>query len=89
MKLLTKLSFIAAAIAAVWSSAAFADDPQLPNRLAALQGSSRTSNSPTVAVYATRNAINNGAAQDERSQVRFELQSNPHGQVAGSYESGR
>jgi riboflavin biosynthesis pyrimidine reductase len=81
MKLLTKLSFIAAAVAAVGSGAAFADDPQLQNRLAAqnAQDSSRTSNSPTVALYSTRNAINNGAAQDERSQVRFELQSNPHG----------
>jgi hypothetical protein len=89
MKLLTNLSFIAAAVVALGSSAALADDSQLQNRLAAqyAQEASRTSNSPTVALYSTRN--DNGATQDEHSQVRFEVRSNGHGQVYGYYVSVR
>jgi hypothetical protein len=89
MKLLTKISFLAAAVASMGSSAAFADDQQLQNRLAAqcAQDSVRSSNSPTVALYSTRNEIQSGAAQDSRSEIRFQIRSNSHGQVTGSYES--
>jgi hypothetical protein len=52
MKLLTKLS-AAAIFAVLGTSAAFADDAQLQNRLAvARQGTPRSLNTPTIAVYA-------------------------------------
>jgi hypothetical protein len=89
MKTLTKLSFIAATVAALGSSAAFADDSQLRNRLTSqeAQDSPRASNSPTVALYSTRNGVSGSASQDERPEVRFQLQSNSHGQAVGSYAS--
>jgi hypothetical protein len=55
MKLITNLSIIAALVAAFGTSAAFADDPQLQNRLAVqraqAQGNERAT---TVAVYAVK-----------------------------------
>ena len=87
MKLLTKLSLIAATVAAIGTSAAFADDQQLQNRLAlqraqAPQGSDRTT---TVAVYANQRGVGRSAVQNDRSEARFELRSNAHGQTFGAY----
>ena len=87
MKLLTKLSLIAATVAALGTSAAFADDQQLQNRLAlqraqASQGSQRTT---TVAVYANQRGVGRGTMQNDRSETRFELRSNAHGQTFGAY----
>ena len=88
MKLLMKLTLIAAIFAVVGSSAAFADDQQLQNRLAlqraeSSQGSLRTT---TVAVYNNQRGV--GAScpmQEQRSESRFELRSNAHGQTFGAY----
>ena len=88
MKLLTKLSVIAAIFAVLGTGAAFADDQQLQNRLALQraensQGSLRTT---TVAVYGNQRGV--GAScpmQEQRSETRFELRSNAHGQSFGAY----
>ena len=88
MKLLMKLTLIAATFAVIGSSAAFADDQQLQNRLAlqraeSSQGSLRTT---TVAVYNNQRGV--GAScpmQEQRSESRFELRSNAHGQTFGAY----
>ena len=87
MKLLTKLTLITATVAALGAGAAFADDQQLQNRLAFQraqdsQGSLRTT---TVAVYANQRGVGRSAVQDDRSEARFELRSNAHGQTYGAY----
>ena len=87
MKTITKLSFIIAAAALFGGSAAFADDQQLQNRLALQraqnpQGSPRTT---TIAVYANQRGVGRCAVQDVRSESRFELRSNAHGQTFGAY----
>jgi hypothetical protein len=87
MKLITNLSIFAAAVVALGSTAAFADDSQLQNRLAAQNG--QNSNSSSVALYSGRNGVSAAASQEERPNVRFELRSNNHGQLAGWYESVR
>ena len=88
MKLLTKFTLIAATFAAFGTSAAFADDQQLQNRLAIQraqdsQGSLRTT---TVAVYGNRRGVGASCAmQEQRPESRFELRSNAHGQTFGVY----
>ena len=88
MKLLTKLTLVAATFAVLGSSAAFADDQQLQNRLALqrahnTQGSLRTT---TVAVYGNHRGIGRSSTvRDHRSESRFELRSNAHGQTFGAY----
>jgi hypothetical protein len=91
MKLLTKLSLIAATLTAIGTSAAFADDQQLQNRLSVerAQNSAR-GQQITVAVYAGRHGVSQrNAMQGERSETRFELRSNAHGQVTGAYVSAK
>jgi len=81
MKTITKLSLIAAALAAIGTSAAFADDQQLQNRLALQQLGQK---SATIAVYASRRGVSQRRAmQDERSEPRFELRTNAQGQQFG------
>ncbi len=87
MKHITKLALITAVFAAVGTSAAFADDQQLQNRLALqraqAQGSQRTT---TIAVYAAKGlTLGSTKQRSERSESRFELRSNAHGQSFGSY----
>ena len=86
MKLLTKLSLIAATIAALGTSAAFADDQQLQNRLAMQRAQdAKNSQRTTVAVYANQRGVGRCTVQNERAEVRFELRSNAHGQTFGAY----
>ena len=88
MKLLTKLSLIAATLATIGTSAAFADNQQLQNQLAL----DRAQNAPriqqtTIAVYANQRGV--GRSDVSRTQQgpesRFELRSNAHGQTVGAY----
>ena len=74
MKTVTKLSLIAATVAAFASSAAFADDSQLRNQIALQrQDARRNQPSTTIAVYAGRHGVSQRSAmQDQRSEVRFE-----------------
>ena len=71
MKTITKLSLIVTAFAVLGSSAAFAGDPQLENRLALQrQAAERDQKSTTVAVYANRHGISQTAAtSSSRSEV--------------------
>ncbi len=88
MKLLTKFTHIAANFAVLGSSAAFADNQQLRNQLDLQraqnsQGSQRTT---SVAVYGNHRGIGHSSTMREhRSETRFELRSNAHGQTFGAY----
>ena len=85
MKTNMKFAFLAAAIAAIGTSAALADDPQLQNRLA-LQRAQASQKSTTIAVYADRHGVvSRSAMQDKRSELRFERRMNAKGQEFGIY----
>ena len=86
MKTITKLAFLTAAVAALGTSAAFADDQQLQNQLALQRAQAPGSqNSTTIAVYADRHRVSRCAMQDQRSEVRFELRMNAQGQQFGVF----
>ncbi len=84
MKTITKLAFFTAAVAALGTSAAFADDQQLQNQLA-LQRAQASPQSTTIAVYANRHGVSRCAMQDQRTEVRFELRMNAQGQQFGVF----
>ena len=86
MKLLTKLALSTAALVAIGTSAAFADDPQLQNRLALQQAQNSSGDQhPTVAVYANERGVGGRDVNtnDQGSEARFELRTNAHGQTFG------
>ena len=87
MKLITKLSLISAALAALGTSAAFADDQQLQNRLVLQQSqeSQHGQRNTTVGVYANDRGVGRSAARDERSEPRAEVRFNSHGQSYTAY----
>jgi len=96
MKLLTKLSLIAATLSAIGTSAAFADNQELQTLLAVqrtqMQAVQRdqtqtSQKSTTIAVYADRHGVSNQqrAMQNERRDSRFELRSSGQGQVHGAW----
>lgn len=87
MKTITKLSLIAATLAAIGTSAAFADDSQLQNRLVLQrQAAERDQKSTTIAVYAHRHGVTQRSTMlDDRSELRFELRTNAKGQGFGIY----
>ena len=106
MKLITKLSFIAATIAALGTNAAFADDQQLQNRLAVQRAEAKpemrlqyhfnsklapyyvpVKNTTTVAAYAGGRGVGRTecAANEPRSEVRYELRWNANGQRFGLF----
>ena len=85
MKTNVKLAFLAAAVAAIGTSAAFADDQQLQNRLA-LQRAQASQKPTTIAVYAGRHGVvSRSAMQNQLSDVRFERRMNAKGQEFGIY----
>jgi hypothetical protein len=85
MEHITKLSFLAAIVAVFGANAAFADDPQLQNRLA-LQRSQASQQATTVAVYAVKGlTLGRTDSINQRSESRFELRTNAHGQQFGIY----
>lgn len=85
MKNITKLSLIAATLAVVGTRAVFADDSQLQNRLAMERQAAERNQSTSVAVFAHERGIGQNAMQSNRTEMRFELRSNPHGGVYGAY----
>lgn len=86
MKTITKLSFVAATVAAIATNAALADDQQLQKQLALVRAqSAQSSRMTTVAVYANDRGVGSRASQEARSESRFELRSNAHGQTYGFY----
>jgi hypothetical protein len=92
MKTFAKLSLVAAVAAALGSSAALADDPQLQNRLAVQRAqAANEQRATTVAVYAADRGVGRSASRaDERNAgTRLELRSNAHGQTYGIFAPER
>lgn len=87
MKSITKLSFLTAVSVVLATSAAFADDQPLKNRLALerAQSASASRTANTVAVYANDRRAETRATQAVRTETRFELRSNAHGETFGAY----
>jgi hypothetical protein len=86
MKNISKLPLIAATLAVIGSSAALASDSQLETRLALQrQTAERTQATTTIAVYADRRGVSRTATEADRSEPRFELRTNAHGQTYGMY----
>ena len=84
MKTITKLSIIAATLAALGTSAAFADDQQLQNRIALQRMQSQRTT--TVAAYANHRGVGRSAnMKEQRGAVRFEMRTNAKGQQFGLY----
>ena len=84
MKTITKLSLIAAALAALGTSAAFADDQQLQNRIALQRMQSQRTT--TVAAYANHHGVGRSADMPkERGAVRYETRTNAKGQQFGLF----
>ena len=90
MKTIAKLSFTAALFVA--TSVAFADDPQLQNRLAVQRAQADRENQPatTVAVYANGRGVGRTVArQAPRLEARYEVTTDAHGQARGAYVPAR
>ena len=86
MKLITKQSLLTAALAVIATSAAFADDQQLQNRLALDRArNTPASRTATVAVYANDRSVGRSETRAARTESRFELRSNAHGQTFGAF----
>ena len=91
MKSITKLSFITATAAVIVSSAAFADDPQLQNRLAMQRAQMTQENEAktTIGVYAQGRGVGRSTTREMRSEARPELRSDAHGHTYRIYVPGR
>jgi len=87
MKTITTFALIAATVAAIGTSAAFADDQQLQNRLALQRAQlERNQRTTTIAVYAGRHGVGQrDTMRHERAETRFELRTNAHGQQFGVF----
>ena len=90
MKNISHLPLVAATLAVIGSSAALAGDSQLEHRLALQrQTAERTQTTTTIAVYADRHRVSRSATEADRSEARFEVRTNAHGQTFGAYVSAR
>jgi hypothetical protein len=86
MKNITTFAIIAAAIAALGTGAARADDQQLQNRLALQRAQVERNQRTTIAVYAGRHGVGQRqTALPQRAETRFELRTNAHGQQFGVF----
>ena len=82
MKTITKLTIIAATVAAFASSAAIADNIRLWNQNAREAREAMRNQQTTVAVYPDRRGVNE---RGSREGIRFEPRWNTHGQFVGLY----
>ncbi len=89
MKSITKLSFAAVAASVITLGTAFADDPQLQNRLALerVRDPQNVKAMATIAVSASGHGIGGRVSQYTSKKSRFELRSNAHGQIFGVFVS--
>ena len=89
MKIMIKLTSLAAIIAAFAGAAAYADDPQLQERLALQRAQdARTGQGPTIAFYSHGRGM--GQTKDEaRPKLHFEMRYNAEGQAFGVYTTGK
>lgn len=87
MKNPIKLTLLAAVAATLGTTGAFADDQQTQNRLAMQRAQAEHSHQrTTIAVYGTHGVgRSNRAMNEHRSETRFELRSNAHGQQFGVF----
>ena len=85
MKRMMKLALFVAIVAAFVAAAAYADDPQLQERLALQRAQDHGAGlAKTVALYGNRKGI--GHAKNEvRPRLRFETRYNTEGQAFGVY----
>jgi hypothetical protein len=85
MKLSTKIAVIATGIAGLGSSAAFADDSQLQNRLAR-EHAERVKQSPTIAIFVRGEGVGQrSVTRVERSNARSDMRTDAHSQHLGPY----
>jgi hypothetical protein len=85
MKHIMRLTSLVAIIAAFAGVAAYADDPQLQERLALQRAQdARAGLRPTIALFGNHKGIGH-AKNEARPKLRFEIRSNPNGQDFGLY----
>ena len=84
MKIITKLAFIAAAIAAIGNSAALADNSTLRQQIDLQRQQAERNKTTTIAVYASRHGLSQGA-MNQRTETRLEWRTNANGQRFGLY----
>ncbi len=87
MKNITTFAVLAAAVAAIGTGAALADDQQLQNRLAVQRAQlERNQTTTTIAVYAGRHGVGQrDTVRHERAETRFEQRTNAQGQQFGVF----
>ncbi|MGC3988272.1 MAG: hypothetical protein QM796_01045 [Chthoniobacteraceae bacterium] len=82
MKITTKLALIVATLATFGTTAAFADSPELQNRLALNRQLAASNQSPTtVALYATRHGLGQRAMESQCMKPQVQLRYDAHGQL--------
>jgi hypothetical protein len=85
MKRIMKLASFVAIIAAFVGAAAYADDPQLQERLALQRAQDPSAGlRPTIALFGSHKGIGH-AKNEARPKLRFEIHTNPNGQDFGVY----
>jgi hypothetical protein len=85
MKNITKFSLIAATLATIATSASFAGDSQLTNRLLLERQAAERNQQTSVAVYSQQRGLGQSAMQGTRPELRFEWRLNGKGQGYGAY----
>jgi outer membrane biogenesis lipoprotein LolB len=84
MNTITKLAFIATAVAALANSVAMADNSTLRQQIDLQRQQIERNKTMTIAVYANRHGVGQGA-MDQRTETRFEWRTNANGQRFGLY----
>jgi hypothetical protein len=81
-----KLTLLVAVVATAAAGSAFADDQRLED-LHARKSFEPSRTTTTVAVYTNRRGVGRTEVvqKEQVEQTRFELRSNPHGQLFGVY----
>jgi hypothetical protein len=85
MKNITKFSLIAATVATIGASAAFAGDSQLQDRLFWQRKAAEREQQKSVAVYSKQLGLGQSGTQGARPELRFEWRLNGKGQGYGAY----
>ena len=89
MKHITKIAFLGAIIASFATNIAFADSPQLQERLSLQRAmDANITGVPTIGAYSNRNGLS-GTTDNERPVVRLDIHMNAHGQTFAAYEAAK
>jgi hypothetical protein len=87
MRHITKIAFLGAIIASFATNIAFADNPQLQERLFLQRAmAAKIRGVPTIGVYSNRNGLG-GTTNNERPVVRLNMHVKAHGQTFAANES--